>query len=370
MSKTLDEIRKKLQQLDYKNSATTGSRDKTVYPHWNIPEGSSVTVRLLPDANEDNTFFWSEKQIIKLDFPGVKGQDENKKVTVQVPCVEMWTGKNTCPILNEVRPWWKDESLKDLASKYWVKRTYYMQGFVKTDPMNETDTPDNPIRKFIIGPQIFAIIKAALLDPDMENSPVDFINGTDFVISKTSKGGYADYGTSKWARKETSISEEMQEAIHQFGLVDLSTYLPKRPTEEQLHAMFEMFQASLDGELYDPARWAQYYKPYGIDSVDSADGEDAPVRVSPKPAVKPPVSAPVAQPAAPRATTVRPPAVTMPSPSSRHVEESEDEDYNDPPFEMDSKPAPVATPVAAPAASESGAKKTPQEILAMLRNRK
>lgn len=356
MSRTLEEIRKKLQQLDYKGPAGSGSKDKTVYPHWNIPEGTSAITRFLPDANEDNTFFWAEKQMIKLEFPGILGQDENKKVVVQVPCVEMWTGKNTCPILNEVRPWWKDESLKDLASKYWVKRTYYMQGFVKQDPLNETDAPENPIRKFIIGPQIFAIIKAALLDPDMENSPVDYINGTDFIISKTSKGGYADYGTSKWARKESSITEEMQQAIETHGLVDLSTYLPKRPTEEQLAAMFEMFQASLDGELYDPAKWAQHYKPYGFDagSGDDDAGEGKPARTF-KPTFSPKPAAPAPAPQA--------------APVAAPVQQTESVDEDDtPPFDVDTKPsAPVAT--SSPAATGE-AKKTPQEILAMLRNRK
>ena len=272
MSKTLDEIRKKLQALDSKKGGGNNNfgGDKTTYAHWNIPEGTSTTLRFLPDANEDNTFFWTERQLIKLPFPGIKGQDENKPVVVNVPCIEMWDGKMTCPILNEVRPWWKDKSLEETARKYWVKRTFYMQGFVKNDPMNETDLPENPIRKFIIGPQLFAIIRAALMDPDMEHSPVDFLNGTDFIVSKTSKGGYADYGTSKWARKESSLTEEMQASIAQFPPVDLSTYLPKRPTQEQLAVMFEMFQESLDGELYDPARWSQHYKPFGFDEIGRA----------------------------------------------------------------------------------------------------
>jgi hypothetical protein len=96
MSKTLDEIRKKLQALDTrKGPAGSGSGDKTTYAHWNIPEGTSAILRFAPDANEDNTFFWAERQMIKLPFPGIKGQDESKPVIVQVPCIEMWDGKMT-----------------------------------------------------------------------------------------------------------------------------------------------------------------------------------------------------------------------------------------------------------------------------------
>lgn len=341
MSKTLDEIRKKLQALDTRKGQGAYSGDKTTYPHWNIPEGTSTTLRFLPDKNEENIFPWVERQLIKLPFPGILGQDESKPVTVQVPCIEMWDGKMTCPILNEVRPWWKDKSLEETARKYWVKRTFYMQGFVKQDPMNEQEPPENPIRKFIIGAQLIAIIKAGLLDPEMEHSPVNLINGTDFIVSKTSKGGYADYGTSKWGRKESSITEDMQEAIDTHGLVDLATYLPKRPTPEQLAIIFEMFQASLDGDLYDPARFSQHYKPFGFDSgSDDEDGEgkrSAPARPA----------APV-RPAAPAA-----PAPRDPEPTTESVKTSAQ------PWEDDALKSP-ASPTAG---------KSPQEILAMLRNR-
>jgi hypothetical protein len=351
MSKTLEEIRKKLQALDTRRGpAGQGSGDKTTYAHWNIPEGTSSIHRFLPDANPDNTFFWAERQLIKLPFTGIKGQDENKPVVVQVPCIEMWDGKNTCPILNEVRPWWKDDSLKETARKYWVKRTFYMQGFVKQDPLNETDAPANPIRKHIIGPQIFAIIKAALMDPDMENSPVDYVNGTDFIVAKTSKGGYSDYGTSKWARKESSLTEEMLAAIDQYGLVDLATYLPKRPTPEQLALIFEMFQDSLDGELYDPAKYSQHYKPFGFDSSnDDADGGEG------------------KRAAARAAQTSR---VQVPTTQPKIVLPEADAEDDTPPFDADPPKTEVKTVVKEEVtANGATAGKSPQEILAMLRNR-
>ena len=39
-------------------------------------------------------------------------------------------GEN-CPVLAEVRPWYKDETLKEMANKYWKKRSYIFQGFVR-----------------------------------------------------------------------------------------------------------------------------------------------------------------------------------------------------------------------------------------------
>ncbi len=36
------------------------------------------------------------------------------------------------------------------------------------------------------------------MDPELEELPTDLMRGLDFRISKTSKGGFADYNSSKW----------------------------------------------------------------------------------------------------------------------------------------------------------------------------
>ena len=290
---TLAEIRAKLLAQENKtndNSNQTRSTD-AIYPFWNMDNDTTAVLRFLPDADPSNTFFWRERQIIKIPFSGVKGFAENKPVTLQVPCVEMWG--DTCPVHAEIRPWYKDPSMEKLASTYWKKRSYIFQGFVAQDPMNEEQKPENPIRRFIIGPQIFKLLKAALMDPDMENLPTDYDAGTDFRLVKTQKGQYADYSTSNWARKERSLNQEERDAIEQFGLFDLNEFMPKRPNADELQAIVEMFEASVDGELYDPARWAQFYRPYGVEmgeySQNNGNSSSAPAapKTAPKVSVKP-----------------------------------------------------------------------------------
>jgi hypothetical protein len=171
-----------------------------------LQEGASSTLRFLPDGNTKNTFFWQERAMIRLPFNGIKGETESKQVQVRVPCVEMWN--ETCPILTEVRTWFKDKSLEEMGRKYWKKRDYIFQGFVRENPLADDKTPENPIRRFIIGPQIFTGIKAALMDPELEELPTDYLRGLDFRITKGSKGGFADYSTSKWARKETALQQK------------------------------------------------------------------------------------------------------------------------------------------------------------------
>ena len=267
MATSLQEIRARIAAQENKQNTPRASSDNSIYAHWNMDEGTTATLRFLPDADTNNPYFWVERQIIKLPFNGVKGDSASKRIEVQVPCVEMYGPEYHCPILAEVRPWYKDETLKELANKYWKKRAYLFQGFVRANPIGDDKAPANPIRRFIISPQIFTIIKSSLMDPEMEELPTDFLRGLDLNIKKTTKGGYADYSTSTWARKETALTDAEQEAIDSFKLYDLASFLPKKPTEAELRIIKEMFDASVDGKPYDLERWGQYYRPWGLDAL-------------------------------------------------------------------------------------------------------
>jgi hypothetical protein len=236
----------------------------------------------------------------------------------------MYNDGTVCPILSEVRGWFKDKSLEEMGRKYWKKRSYIFQGFVVEDPLKEDKLPDNPIRRFIIGPQIYAIIRSALMDPELDELPTDFLKGLDFRIAKTSKGGFADYSTSKWSRRERSLTEVEAAAIEAHGLFNLSDFLPKKPTDVELKVMKEMFEASVDGEAYDMDRWGQYFKPAGM---GSATGDPH------------------------RATA---------NTSTPAAKASED-------FDEEPAPAAKAAPAAAPASADGASRA--QDILAMIRNR-
>lgn len=330
MATSLAEIRARLMAAENRQQGGNFGGDNAIYPHWNIAENSSAKVRFLPDGNSSNTFFWVERLMIKLPFNGIKGQPESKPVQVQVPCMEMYGKDTPCPILAEVRGWFKDPNLEELGRKYWKKKSYLFQGFVHENPLDET-SPENPIRRFIISPQIFNIIKSALMDPEMEELPTDYERGLDFTITKTSKGGYSDYNTSKWARKESALTNDEMSAIEQHGLHNLSDFLPKKPGEVELNVIKEMFEASVNGEAYDPDRWAQYFKPPGLQYESNGQAQEPAPAPAPAPTPRP-VPAPAAQ------------------------EAPWDDDDNEP-----------TAPVAAPAGDSSNSRAN--DILAMIRNR-
>jgi hypothetical protein len=267
-SSTLAAIRARLAAQEQKNNTTY---DKATFAFWNAKPDTTSVIRLLPDGDIKNDYFWVEKQQIKLEFNGIKGGD-SKKVTVNVPCVEMF-GREAfpkgCSILGEVRSWYKvaektgDTTLKEKANKYWKKPVYIMQGFVRENAVDDDQAPENPIRRFSFNKQLFNLVKAGLMDNEMENMPCDYDKGSDFRIIKTSKGQYADYGTSSYARRESPLHQAELDAIEKHGLSNLSQFLGTPPTEEEQKVIFEMFEASVDGEAYDPEKWEKYYRPAG-----------------------------------------------------------------------------------------------------------
>jgi hypothetical protein len=317
---SLADIRAKLQAAESNQGGQRSGSDNAIFPHWNIKEGDSTTLRFLPDANTNNTFFWVERNMIRLPFNGIKGEMDNKNTLVQVPCVEMWG--DSCPILAEVRTWFKDASLEEMGRKYWKKKSYLFQGFVRANPISDDSEPENPIRRFMMSPQLFTIIKSSLMDPDMEELPTDYTNGLDFRITKTQKGGYADYTTSQWARKETALTEVEQAAIATHGLHNLNDFLPKKPSEQELKVMKEMFEASVDGRPYDAERWGAYYRPSGMMAPASSGSSEAfstpqatpeaTVAATAEVAPTAPVTAPVAE-AAPAVAETAPVAEAAPA---------------------------------------------------------
>lgn len=334
----IEKIRELLkQEEDRKNGAQNrqnNNLDKTIYPFWDIAENTNTTIRFAPDADPNNPYFWVERIMIHLPFPGIKGQIGGKPVEVRVPCMTMFGDKDD-PIIAETRPWWDIDDLKEKARQYWMKRSYFYQGFVVKDGLNEENPPEKLLRRFIIGPQIHQIVKAYILDADVQEMPTDYVNGVDFRIAKTMKGKHADYSTSTWARTSRPLDERCMDAIEQHGLYDLKDFLPKRPTAEEQAIIKEMFEASVNEELYDEERWGKYYRPFGARDDESSTASASPRVAKVEPRVSAPVSAPVVDDVA--------------------------DDYA--PFDT---PTQVAT-TAAPAQSEP--KKSTDQILQMIRNR-
>ena len=269
----LERMRRMLQEeSEKKNGNRNSSGDKASYPYWNIPEKQTATVRFLPDRDDNNAWFWVERQTCKLPFDGVSGGERpsTTPVVVTVPCVDMFG--DTCPIIAASRPWWKTDEA--LARKYWKKRSFIAQGFVVSSPFEETDLPENPIRRLILGPSLLEKLKAGLVDAEMEHTPIDYINGTDFKIKKTRKSDYNNYDTSEWSRRTRALSEAERIAVDNFGLFNLKDFIGARPDANGIAMIKAMFEASVRGDPFDMDAFGAHYKPYGAFANGSAAAPD------------------------------------------------------------------------------------------------
>lgn len=277
MSNRLDAIRAYITSKENNGGGNrqSGGGDNAMFPFWNTPVNETSTLRFLPDGNVDNPVFWVERLRINLTFNGIKGQD-HKPVTVSVPCMEMFEG-GVCPILSEIRPWFKDPELSDLARKYWKKKSYLFQGFVVDTPIKEENLPENPIRRFAINTSIFEKIKASLMSTDFEDTPTDYEGGRDFRLTKTQKGQYANYDTSSWAFRTRALTDEELGAIEKYKLSNLSDMLPKRPTDEEVQVIAEMFKDSVEDNAYDLEKYGNYFRPYGVQAPASSSSSSTPV---------------------------------------------------------------------------------------------
>jgi hypothetical protein len=74
--------------------------------------------------------------------------------------------------------------------------------------------------------------------------------------------------------------------VDKHGLFDLSTFLPKKPTEAEVRVIKEMFEASVDGQSYDTERWGQYFRPAGVSAPGASSGSAHADEDAPAPAVK------------------------------------------------------------------------------------
>jgi hypothetical protein len=264
---TADGLRAKLMEKANRNkretTSSSSSGDNASFPFWNIPEGSSATIRFLPDGDVTNECFWVDRLVIKLPFEGIVGGEypTDRKVSVTVPCVEMFDDR--CPIMSETRPWWKDPAKENLARAYWKKKSFIFQGFVVDSGLEEKNAPASPIRRFVINPSIYDIIYCSVMDTEMEDLPTDYVKGRDFKITKTKKGEYPNYGSSQWALKTRSLMNEELFAIETHGLYNLKDYLGRRPDAEEIEVIKAMFHDSVDGKPFDATSYGKWYRAYG-----------------------------------------------------------------------------------------------------------
>ena len=116
---SLAEIRAKLQEAQAKSTGqSTGGGDNAIYPHWNMQEGKEAVIRLLPDGNSNNTFFWVERAMIKLPFAGIKGETDSEHLFYLILSLQIFSENEIKQILKLI-----NKSLTIFAKSFYLNKS-------------------------------------------------------------------------------------------------------------------------------------------------------------------------------------------------------------------------------------------------------
>lgn len=230
MKLTLKQIRDAMERTDSKKEVANN-----YYPFWNLDYGQSVTLRFLPDKNENNNplGFIVEKHMHNLEVNG-----EWKKI----PCLDQEGGK-TCPICKQSRDYYNSGD-KENGKKLWRKKQYIAQCLIIDDQMEYKDDEEIAVGKvkyLSMSFQLFQILKEAFESGDLEETPYAYKGGIDFRIKKSKQGQYANYtaGTG-FVRKQSKLTDEQIKYVES-EIVDLATLLPEKLKVSTVQGMLDAY---------------------------------------------------------------------------------------------------------------------------------
>jgi hypothetical protein len=226
--------------------------DNNFFHYCDVGENSSVKTKILFDGNH------VERLLIPLKFSGIEGVCD-EPVTVTVPCMEMYD--EPCKIQSKVNKWFREDSTSQLVKQYRKRRSYIFQGFV-----------GDVLKKFIFSHGLYrSMINTC---PYYTSNHFDFIlrlkaaikkskyTWFDFNIVKSDHpSGFADYSDSECLSKKGTLNLAQQAFIDHYGLFDLSQDMPPKPSYTAQLVMYDMFEASVNGEKYDYDKWGEYFPP-------------------------------------------------------------------------------------------------------------
>lgn len=220
---------------------TQGSRGPSNYfPFFQMEEGDQSTVRFLPDLNPENPLGFlvpKHTHVLKIN-----GRDRS------IPCLKMY-GKE-CPICKVAAAYYNAGDRTN-GQRYYRKVQHLAQALVMQTNLMPQDTEDNyngTVRLVQLSPQIYKVIQEAIMSGDLEEFPYDYEFGTNFIIKKDRQGDYPTYSFSKFAKRESALSEA-EIAYAKSQLKDLSSLLPAEPPLEEVEALLE---AEMTGGQYNP----------------------------------------------------------------------------------------------------------------------
>jgi len=226
----ISKFRKRQQQKKEK-----GKGDPRFLNYYELKEGETMTIRILPDGGDNDESFFAEYAV----------HEGNQEIGVKtVPCANNWGER--CPICAKSYELYQDG---DDTSKAFRKNTKYIAQCVVVDsPIEINENPDGGIIKLIHMPfQMYDVAVEGIMNGTVED-PFDLEDGNMFVIKKTKQGKYNRYDKSYWQAKPSMVPEEILVELvkDENELLDLSTLIPDSVEMSALEEWLDKVESSLE----------------------------------------------------------------------------------------------------------------------------
>lgn len=234
--KSLAELKKHLK------NKSSGGNSAGFYPFTKMQEGEEVHARLLADPDEDNEEqFYIETRNHKLS---INGKDK------YVPCIYMYGDK--CPICARSSKYYDDGNEID-GKAYYRNLNYVVRVVITKDPLppGENGSALHTVQRLSLSKDLLQyIINGISMFQDDEAYPWDLKAGCDFIIKKGTKNipdpkdksktkVVADYSASTFARRSSSLPDEVIAQLEATELPALKSLRQKHPGLDKINAMLE-----------------------------------------------------------------------------------------------------------------------------------
>ena len=265
MNNRLARLQQHFQQAE-QDRQNRSTRTGNYYQLYKIPFDAESIIRFIPDANPKN----EQGFLLNNHYHELVLNGETKRV----PCMKNY-GHKRCPICEIAQDFYKREGKTSVNGKQLYRNFQVLArvGVIK-DPIPVEDGQEShagKIRVVNMTKQVVDRITSALTsssDP-LDSMPDELETGYNFIVRKTKNSdGHAQYIDSSFARSASKAPAFVTED----DIIDLSTLLPKEPTEAEVESMLK---AHLTGEPYDDGSSAFRRMKSGVGALDRYIGKSS-----------------------------------------------------------------------------------------------
>lgn len=222
-------LKSNLKQSVEEETAGNSKKDPRILNYYDMKVNEKMRLLIVPDVNGE---LWTRfrKHGPNMKIKGI-GSIRCLHEATGEPCDACQKGFDFLNLEKETG----DKSYKDDAKRWFAKDYTYMSVLVLDSPIEVQESPDkNEVKLFPAPYAVEKMIREALKEGQLDE---DDLCTTPFVLKKTeNSGGFADYSTSYFERKNVT-DEELEffedRVVEQFDYSELDV-VPAIPTEEEM----------------------------------------------------------------------------------------------------------------------------------------